>query len=77
MNRRMVERITGDRRVWCPECNRFIGLIRGGEYPEPERECCRAFLEEVREQRRALIRKSEVKDKERRLFDGPTKGGEA
>ena len=28
-------------KLWCPECGRFIGLVRSGiEFPEPDAACC-------------------------------------
>lgn len=55
MTRRLAHQILADRKVWCPECGAFLGLIRGDQYPEPSSECCRRMVEDIHDTRKEAI----------------------
>lgn len=49
------KQILADRSVTCPECGQFVGIITGDHYPEPESECCRQILDDIRDLRRETL----------------------
>lgn len=53
----LIQRANAERRsVTCPYCRRFLGIVVGETYPEPDDEdvCCWKFIEELIDQRNEL-----------------------
>lgn len=55
VTRRLAHQILADRKVSCPECGAFLGLIVGDQYPQPSAECCRKIVEDIHDLRKEAI----------------------